>query len=81
MSVRGYKLVVHTSSYSGKSWKMHPPPIAVYKTLRTLALSMTSTDQVNPGESYDPLLMSLVKSPSISVDAGGGDWLKKDFMP
>ena len=25
-------------------------------------------DQVNPGESYDPLLMSLVKSTSISVD-------------
>ena len=26
------------------------------------------TDQVNPGKSYDPLLMSLVKSTSISVD-------------
>ena len=27
-------------------------------------------DQVNPGESYDSLLMSLVKSTSISVDEG-----------
>jgi hypothetical protein len=31
---------------------------------------MTQTDQVNPGESYDPLSMSLVKSTSISVDDG-----------
>ena len=35
------------------------------------------TDQVNPGESYDPLLMSLVKSTSISVDEGWGNRLKK----
>jgi hypothetical protein len=27
-------------------------------------LSMAQTDQVNPGENYDPLLMSLVKSTS-----------------
>ena len=27
-------------------------------------------DQVNSGESYDPLLMSLIKSTSISVDEG-----------
>jgi hypothetical protein len=40
------------------------------KTLRTPALSITWTDQVNPGEKYDPLLMSLVKSTSISVDEG-----------
>ena len=32
--------------------------------------SMTQTDQVNPGESYDPLLMSLDKSTSIRVDKG-----------
>ena len=42
----------------------------VYKTLRTPALSMTKSNQVNPGESYDPLLMALVKSTSISVDEG-----------
>ena len=42
----------------------------VYKTLRTPALSMTQTDQVNPGESFDPLLMSLVKATWISVDEG-----------
>jgi hypothetical protein len=41
-----------------------------YKTLGTAALSMTKTDQVNPGESYDPLLMSLIKSTSISVGDG-----------
>ena len=35
----------------------------MYKTLG-------QTDQVNPGESYDPLLMSPVKSTSISVDEG-----------
>ena len=29
---------------------------------------MTQTEQVNPGESYDPLLMSPVESTSISVD-------------
>ena len=34
---------------------------------------------MNPVESYDPLLMLLVKSTSISVDEGGGDKLKKDF--
>ena len=34
----------------------------------TKHLSMTKTDQGNPGESYDPLLMSPVKSTSISVD-------------
>jgi hypothetical protein len=28
------------------------------------------TDQVRPGESYNPLFMSLVKSTSISVDEG-----------
>ena len=28
-------------------------------------------DAVNPAESYDPLLMSPVKSTSISVDEGG----------
>jgi hypothetical protein len=39
---------------------------------------MTQTDQVNPGESYDPFLMSPVKSTSISVDEGG-DRLKEDF--
>ena len=39
------------------------------KTLRP-ARSMTSTDQVNPDESNDSLLMSLVKSASISVDEG-----------
>jgi hypothetical protein len=32
--------------------------------------SFNETDQVNPGESYAPLLMSLVKSASISVDEG-----------
>jgi hypothetical protein len=40
---------------------------------------MTQTDQMNPGENYDPLLMSLVKSTSISVDEGeetGGDGVK-----
>ena len=42
----------------------------VDKTLGTPALSMTLTDQVNPGESYDPLLISLLKSTSISVDEG-----------
>jgi hypothetical protein len=31
---------------------------------------MTLTDQVNQGESYDPLLMALVKSTSISVGEG-----------
>ena len=36
----------------------------VYETLGTPVCSITS-DQVNPGESYDPLLMSLVKSNSI----------------
>ena len=37
--------------------------------IQNKALSMTKTDQVNPGESYDPLLMSLVKSTiSIRVD-------------
>ena len=36
----------------------------VYKTLETPALSMTQTDQVNPSESSDALLMSLVKSTS-----------------
>jgi hypothetical protein len=51
----------------------------VYKTLRTPVLSMTQTDQVNPGERYDPLLMLPVKSTSIRVDEGGGDGLKKDF--
>ena len=50
----------------------------MYKTLRTPALSMTQTDQGNPGESYDPLLMSLVKSTSLSVD-DGEETLKKDF--
>ena len=44
----------------------------VYKTLGTPALPMTYTDQVNPGESYDPLFMSPVKSTSISVNRGGG---------
>ena len=34
----------------------------------TPALSMTQSDQVIPGQSYDPLLMSPVKSSSISVD-------------
>jgi hypothetical protein len=35
---------------------------------------------VNPGESYDPLLMSLVKSISISADEGEEKGsLKKDF--
>ena len=42
----------------------------VYKTLGTPVLSMTQTDQVNPGEVHDPLLMSPVKSTSISVDEG-----------
>jgi hypothetical protein len=42
----------------------------VYKTLRTPALSKSQTDQANPGESYDPLMMSLVKSTSVSVDEG-----------
>ena len=32
--------------------------------------SLSFHDQVNPAESYDPLLMSLVKSTSISVDEG-----------
>jgi hypothetical protein len=30
--------------------------------------SFHETNQVNPGESYDPLLMALIKSTSISVD-------------
>jgi hypothetical protein len=42
----------------------------VYETLRTPALSMILADQVNPSESYDLLLMSLVKSTSISIDEG-----------
>ena len=42
----------------------------VDKTLGPPALSMTLPDQVNPGESCDPLLMSLVKSTSISVEEG-----------
>jgi hypothetical protein len=33
--------------------------------------SFHETGQVNPGESCDPLLMSLVKSTSICVDEGG----------
>ena len=41
-----------------------------YKTLGTAALSMKWTDQVNPGESYDPLLAAPVKSTSISADEG-----------
>jgi hypothetical protein len=40
----------------------------VHKTLGTPVLSMT--DQMNPGENYDPLLMSLAKSTSIIVDEG-----------
>jgi hypothetical protein len=40
------------------------------KTFKTPAIVMTCTDQVNPVESYDPLLMSNVKSTSISVDEG-----------
>ena len=31
-------------------------------------------------KAFDPLLMSPVKSTSISVDEGGGDGLKKDFQ-
>ena len=42
----------------------------IHKTFRTPVLSMTKTDQVNPGESYGPLMMSPVKSTSISVDEG-----------
>lgn len=37
-------------------------------------LSMTKTDQVNPGESYDSLFMSLVKSISIIVDEFGHEF-------
>ena len=33
-------------------------------------VSFHETDQMNPGDSYDPLLMSLVKSTSIRVDEG-----------
>ena len=33
-------------------------------------LTKHETGQVNPDESYDPLLMSLVKSAFISVDEG-----------
>jgi hypothetical protein len=36
---------------------------------------ISMTDQVNPGESYDPLLMSHVKS-----TLRGGDRLKKDVQ-
>ena len=42
----------------------------MYKTLGTLALSMTYTDQVNPGQSYDPLLILLVRFTSIIVNEG-----------
>jgi hypothetical protein len=34
---------------------------------------------VNPGESYDPLLMSLIKSTSISVYEGGRQ-VKEGFL-
>jgi hypothetical protein len=42
---------------------------------------MTLTDQVNPGESYDPLLMSFIKSTSISVDEGMETGLRRIFKP
>ena len=40
--------------------------------IKTLSWPAQSPDlnQVNPGESYDPLLIALVKSTSISVDEG-----------
>jgi hypothetical protein len=43
-----------------------------YTTLRTPA---------RPGESYDPLLMSLVKSTSISVDEGEETDSRRIFKP
>ena len=49
--------------------------VSVYNTLGTPALSMTH----GPGESYDPLLMSLVKSTSISVDEGRR-WVEEGFL-
>jgi hypothetical protein len=42
----------------------------MYKTLVTPGSSPKQTDQVDTGKSYDPLLMSLIKSTSISVDEG-----------
>ena len=41
--------------------------INIYRVDKTLR---TPADQENPGESLDPLLMSLVKSTSISIDEG-----------
>jgi hypothetical protein len=41
---------------------------------------MTQTDQVNPGESYDPLLMSPVKPTSISADERGRRRVKEGFI-
>ena len=45
----------------------------IHRVYKTPDLPMTKTDQVIPGGSYDPLLMSLVKSYSISVDEGETD--------
>ena len=39
------------------------------------------TNQVNPGKSYDPLLMSLVKSTSISLDEGEEKDKRRIFKP
>ena len=42
--------------------------VHVYIEYTKHALSMTQADQVIPAQSYDPLLMSLFKSTSISVN-------------
>ena len=42
-------------------------------------LKHRQTDQVNAGESFDPLLMSLVKTTSISVNEGGRQ-VKEGFL-
>ena len=45
------------------------------QNISNIGACTTSPAQVNPGEGYDPVLMSPVKSTSIRVDEGE----KKDF--
>ena len=60
-------LEVAQNSHNFQLWAQQ-----TWNLLRTSENLRNITDQMNPGESYDPLLISAVISTSISVDEGDG---------